>query len=506
MGLMQSTAASLPTATLPLDNARLLPTRSQFILLVAAYLGLQVAARTFISDATGIDEAHQLVIGQSLKWGYGPHPPLYTWLMILFLKVFGSSTFSLNLLRELLLLGIYVLAYANARWLTRSHACGIIAAVALQFHPTIVWESQRELTNSIVASLMVLATFYAFLRLRPDRWAAWLAFGVCAGLTVLSKYNAAIFSAALVVAAAWLPEFRPLVLNRRMAVAGVLALAVIAPNLLWVATHRDLAFGLVYKFGIHESMSWLKAVEVGLFNWIKNLAAHIAPVVLVFAVVFWRPFFVERSLRLQTPQERLLWRTFLSVSVVPILAVLILKVTDFQDRWLQPLYVGIPVLLVCAVRERLNQERLTALLILGAVVTLIGGAAVSGRLYFTEQRGRRDVLNAPLRDLSVDLKARAEGADFIVTDGYWLAGNLRLRFPHKHVFCPDLAPPDTSAGKRCLVVWDSARKPEPPVALVDFAREFAGEQGQPPPVYVEQRWKYHSAKMMRLGSWVLEKR
>jgi 4-amino-4-deoxy-L-arabinose transferase-like glycosyltransferase len=499
---MQSTAASPSSPSVSLDDSRLLPTRNQFFVLIGAYLALQLAARTFISDAAGIDEAYQVIIGQNLKWGYGPHAPLYTWLMILFLKVFGSSPFSLTLLRELLLFGIYTLAYANAQLLTRSHACAVVAAVGLQFQPTIVWESQRELTNSIVASLMVLATLYAFLHLRPERWGAWLAFGLFAGLAVLSKYNAAIFCMALVLGAAWMPEFRPLVLNRRMAVAGILALAVTMPNLLWVAAHKDLAFGLAYKFKIHESTPWLQASGAGLFNWVKNMSAHVAPVILVFAVVFWRPVFLERHLKLQTPAERLLWRTFLLVSAVPILAVLTLKVTGFQDRWLQPLYVCLPLLLICALREQLNQARLNTLLALGTTVTLAIGATASGRLFFTELRGRRDVLNGPFRDLTAKLRPRAQEADFIVVDAYWLAGNLRLRFPDKHVYCPDLDPPDPQAKGLCLVVWDSARKPEPPVALVEFAQKFTGKP-PPEPVYYGEPWKFHRAKMMRLGTWVL---
>ena len=500
---MQSALESSTTNPPSLDNARFLPTRNQFFLLLGAYLAIQLAARTFISDAAGIDEAHQLVIGQSLKWGYGPHAPLYTWLMILFLKVFGSSTFSLTLLREVLLFGIYALVYANARLLTRSHVCAVLAAVGLQFHPTIVWESQRELTNSIVASLTVLAALYAFLQLRPDRWGAWFAFGFFAGLTVLSKYNAVIFCAGLVLAAAWTPEFRPLVLNRRMVVAGLVTAAVVTPNLLWVATHKDLAFGLVYKFKIHESTPWARAVGEGLFTWVKNSSAHIAPVMLVFAAVFWRPVFLERRLKLQTPAERLLWRTFLIVSAVPVMAVLALKVTEFQDRWLQPLYVGLPVLLVCALCGELNQVRVRAVLALGGVVTLAVGAAASGRLYYTELRGRRDVLNAPLGDLATKLRPEAQKTDFILVDAYWLAGNLRLRFPDKHVYCPDLAPPDAQAKGSCLVVWDSARKPEPPVALVEFAEKFTGK---PPPetVYFQEAWKFHHAKTMRLGTWVLK--
>src|SRR6266498_1125262 len=177
----------------PLDEAKFLPSPKRFFILLLIYFGLHLVFRTIVSESAGIDEAYQLMVGQKLHWGYGPHAPLYTWLMILFLHTFGSSEFSLTLLREILLFGTYTLTYFNASELTRSHACGILAALALHFHPSLVWESQRELTNSIVASTMALATLLSFLRLRPDRWGAWIAFGFFGGLTTLSKYNAAIF-------------------------------------------------------------------------------------------------------------------------------------------------------------------------------------------------------------------------------------------------------------------------------------------------------------------------
>jgi hypothetical protein len=170
---------------------------------------------------------------------------------------------------------------------------------------------------------------------------------------------------------------------------------------------------------------------------------------------------------------------------------------------MQPLYVDLPLLLVCALRERLNQARLKALLALGAAVTLAVGATASGRLFYTELRGRRDVLNAPLRDLAARIRTREQEADFILVDAYWLAGNMRLQFPDKHVYCPDLAPPDAKIQGRCLVVWDSARKPEPPVALVEFAEKFSGKP-PPEPVYFAAPWKYHRSKTMRLGTWVLK--
>src|SRR5204863_5227139 len=118
-----------------------LVTPRQFVVLLAAYFLLQLITKSLVTQAVGIDEADQLVRGQTLSWGYGPQAPLYTWLMTFFLRTFGHSIFSLNLLRELMLFGICLLTYLNARSLTLSHLAGMVAAAALQFHPTIVWES-----------------------------------------------------------------------------------------------------------------------------------------------------------------------------------------------------------------------------------------------------------------------------------------------------------------------------------------------------------------------------
>src|SRR5207237_1132867 len=92
-----------------------------------------------------------------------------------------------------------------------------IYLVVLQFHPSIVWESQRELTHSLVACVMILATLFFLLRLsisgedRPPSplshaigrgdWGPWLGFGICGGLSILSKYNAALLYAEMLISA-----------------------------------------------------------------------------------------------------------------------------------------------------------------------------------------------------------------------------------------------------------------------------------------------------------------
>jgi lipopolysaccharide core galacturonosyltransferase RgtB len=486
------------------EEISFLPAPRQFFTLLLIYLGLHLLFRTAISESVGIDEAHQLVLGQKLQWGYGPHAPLYTWIMIFFLHVFGWSGFALTLFRELLLFSTYSLTYLNARELTRSHACGILAALALQFHPSIVWESQRELTNSIVASTMVLATLLSFLRIRPDRWGAWVAFGFFGGLTLLSKYNAGIFYGAMLVAAVTIPALRTQMLNWKLAVAILVSLVVITPNAYWAYAHRDLTLSLTYKFGIHESMPWLQSVRTGLKNWIVAVAAHIAPVVAVFAVILWRPIFVERCLKLHSDNERFLWRTLLIVFGIGIVVVLF-KVTEFKDRWLQPLFVATPILVVVAARDGLNRVRLKTLSVLAAGIACIVVILAPGRLYLTEWRNRRDILNAPFRKLATDLENPAEKADFILSGTYWLGGNLCLWFHDKHIFDSELAPPDINfPGQKCLIVWN-AEQPVPH-KLIEFAKKFTGSDEALAPTFIQEKWKYHQNKMMCLGVLLLEKK
>jgi len=492
------------------DNLSFLPSRNQFFILLFIYFGLHLIFRTFVSESVGIDEAYQLVLGQKFKWGYGPHAPLYTWLMILFLHVFGWSGFSLTLLRELLLFGTYTLTYFNTRELTRSHACGILAAIALQFHPSLVWESQRELTNSIVASTMVLATLLSFLRIRPDRWGAWIAFGFFGGLAALSKYNAAIFYGAMLIAAVSVSELRSRMLNWRLALAIFVSAAVVMPNAIWAYAHRDLTLSLTYKFGIHESMPWLQSVRTGLVNWFVAVTAHVAPVIAVFTVILWRPIFVERCLKLHNEKERFLWHTLLIVFGIGIVVVLF-KVTEFKDRWLQPLFVATPILIVVAARDGLNRIRLKVLVSLAAAIACIAVILAPGRLYLTEwrtaRRGAHDVMNAPFRKFAADLEPFAAHADFILSGNYWLGGNLRLWFPEIHIFSPDLTPPDINfPGQKCLMVWNAEQRTVPPQELIKFANAFTGSDEKLNLTFIEEKWKYHQNKMMRLGVLVLERK
>ena len=189
---------------------RFLSSPRNFYLLLAAYFAAQVCVRLFTSNATDLDESEQLLATQRLQWGYGPQPPLYTWLQFPFVQLFGSSMLALALFKNLLLFGIYALTYQNARIITRDHLLSVAAAVSLFFLPQIAWESQRDLTHSVIVTFSAAATFHVFLRLNQSRTLGWYAvFGVCLALGMLSKYSFGVFVGGLVLGALTLPSLRP---------------------------------------------------------------------------------------------------------------------------------------------------------------------------------------------------------------------------------------------------------------------------------------------------------
>jgi hypothetical protein len=110
----------------------------------------------------------------------------------------------------------------------------------LHFH----WYLLFYLTNTTFAMALAPLAVLALLRLREHPTpAACALFGAVVGLGILSRYNWAIFAAALVAAALSAPEWRARLLHRRTLVALAVVLVMLLPHLVWVARNWDLLAG-----------------------------------------------------------------------------------------------------------------------------------------------------------------------------------------------------------------------------------------------------------------------
>jgi len=263
------------------------PTARNLTLFLLACYGLHVAIRVALSPSADLDESEQLLLSQTLGWGYGPQPPLYTWIQAAVFSINGPSIAGLALFKNLLLLGTALVIYWTGRLMTGRHDYGLAAAFSLFFLPQFCWESQRDLTHSVLASGVSAATLLCWWQTHKTGRLGWyVALGLCAGLGLLSKYNFALLFVSLFIATLSLRETRAMVLDRRMLLSLAIMSVLITPNALWLWQHQGLALATTTKFDIQAGHWRFTTGLAALKEMLQTAAAFVAPLAVFYLLLF----------------------------------------------------------------------------------------------------------------------------------------------------------------------------------------------------------------------------
>ena len=475
-----------------------------FLAILLVYFGLHTLIRTLISGTVDLDESEQLILTQKFSWGYGSQPPLYTWMQMMFFKTFGVSVFALALLKNLLLFSIYLFTYLNVRFATRSHVCGVLGAVSLLFIPQVSWESQRDLTHSVLASAWVVATLFVFLRLRGNSWRDYAVLGACAGFGILSKYNYLAFLFGLILAAVTMGRFSSLVRNKRVLISLTVCLLILSPHLRWALDNRELLSSTAYKFRQQLEHSYFSDVQIGLGNLFVAVLFHIGPIVAIFFLLFRKELFDTRAVR-KNEFARLFLRKYGIILAGLILVVFFFRITGFKDRWFEPIFISLPILLLSVVQAPLKAAHAKAIGVMGSAVALLVLGIIPGRIIWAEKIGRTQLLNAPYRQMAGDLAASIPPGTLVVAETKWVGGNLRMLFPDLNVVSPELAQLYSVTNRECVVVWDVTRRDRPGQALNNFVEQL-GLQLAENAAMIGTNYQFHREKIFRLGLAELKRR
>jgi len=286
-----------------------------WLILGTTLLRLAFAATTGL----GVDESYMVAAGRVLSLGYFDHPPAAWRLSWGAPHLFGSEA-------PVVVRLPFILLFALSTWLMVRLAtnvagprAGLWAAVLLNLSPVFGITTGTWVLPDGPLDCALLAAALCLLHALPARgssaWAWWSATGLCAGLAMFSKYSAAltVFGALLYLLASrphrgWLARPQPYL-------AGVIALAVFSPVLLWNATHHwasfafqgDRAMGLrlhpLAPFGVLAGEAlfvlpwiwapmmvvWIAALRRGPADWRRWLLCWLGmpPIVLFAAVAAW---------------------------------------------------------------------------------------------------------------------------------------------------------------------------------------------------------------------------
>jgi hypothetical protein len=212
------------------------------------------------------DNIEQFNWAQSLELGYQKHPPLPSWLLGAVIKLFGPSVYWAYVLATLCLLGTVLFTWRIGRELVGDR---VAAAATVLWGLNMTFSQRVQLYNhNTVLVLWIAATVWCAMRANRAGRAAplwWLATGLTAGAAMLSKYQALVPLAGLLLALAWSGRLKQRAQWGGMLLAIFTMAVVFAPHIFWVA-HHDFStgplqrVGFVVSFAANQVRLWFPAL------------------------------------------------------------------------------------------------------------------------------------------------------------------------------------------------------------------------------------------------------
>lgn len=480
--------------------------------LLGFYFLLQLAVRLWASPSLELDEAEQLLLTQQISFGYGPQPPLYTWLQIGFFHLFGVNVFSLALLKNLLLCSTYFFVYRGARLLGYGREVSVAAMLSLFFIPQIAWESQRDLTHSVIAVTITAASIVSWLRLKQDqRIRQYLLVGLCWGAGLLGKYNYAIFLVSLLAASYSTDDYRAVMRRPRIFYSFAVMVAVVFPHVLWAINNMSLLMASSGKFKQAASHSYLSSVARGTGSIFMAALAFSAPLLAIYGVLWYlnhrRSDDGPPEEPAHNPQSNLLLRCIVCTFGICLMMVVLFQVTAFKDRWMQPILFFMPLALLPLMTKALSQGGAKLVRRFAAVVAAVVLIGLATRPLLASYTGHVTRFNFPYKELSEKLAPQIQSADLVLAQSTLLGGNIRLRYPSTRVTAPGSAQLFyDSAPKSLLVLWQDRPTPEQSNTLWNLAGTIMGDYASKvPAASVQAPFRGVPDKTMTLSYVLLKK-
>ncbi|THD57816.1 glycosyltransferase family 39 protein [Phenylobacterium sp.] len=236
------------------------------------------------------DEAYYRFWAQHLQLGYLDHPPMIGWWIRAGMSLFGDTPLGVRLLPAL--------SCGLNTWLIGDLAIRLGAAPRTAFRAALWYNATLTVCLGGMlaipdspASLFWTLTLWALARFWEHRrpgW--WLAAGVAAGLAVMSKYSGLFLAPGVLLWLLLIPRGAAELRKPGPWIAGLLAVAVFAANLVWNAQHQWITvikqFSRIAPHGITAAyISELIAAQVLLFT----------PLLAVYAVLGVRQGWRERG-------------------------------------------------------------------------------------------------------------------------------------------------------------------------------------------------------------------
>ncbi len=214
------------------------------ILLISGSFALRLAFAAALG--LGIDESYMVAAGREWQLSYFDHPPIAWWMAWGAAHLAGRDS---PVIVRLPFIALFVVSTVLMYRLTAAlfdERAGLWAAAVLNAAPVLGITSASWVLPDGPLMAALLGAALCLIKALPAReraaWGWWIAAGLCAGLALSSKYSAALTIAAAFLFLSTEPVGRRWLLRPHPYVAGLFALLLFSPVLIWNARHGWISF------------------------------------------------------------------------------------------------------------------------------------------------------------------------------------------------------------------------------------------------------------------------
>jgi 4-amino-4-deoxy-L-arabinose transferase-like glycosyltransferase len=225
------------------------------------------------------DEAYYWVWSRHLAGGYLDHPPMVAWIIRAATELLGTSEFSVRFGAAVLSAGMILVTIDLTRRTSPNPRAVSTAAWILLLSPFVAALGSIITPDTPACFFGIAALAAAVVATQKPK--AWLAFGVCFGLAMLSKYTAVLVGGAVGLAILSSASGRKMLLSPWLWIGLFIAAAIFLPVINWNANHDWASFKFQWKHGTGEEET--SAIS-NLLTYVAGQFAVYTPVLLVLGI------------------------------------------------------------------------------------------------------------------------------------------------------------------------------------------------------------------------------
>ncbi|MEM9143051.1 MAG: glycosyltransferase family 39 protein [Bacteroidota bacterium] len=391
---------------------------------------LVVVGISLTKEAMELEDAEQAYYSQWWRWGYDDQPPLYTWLQIGLNQLIGISKVSFSLLRGSIFASILFVLFALSKAYLQDKDKAVWTVLMLLCVPVFIDFTFRRLSHTALLCLVMLLTYCAVLRLiRKKDLLGYLLLGTILGIGILTKYNYALFMAALGFSALVDKGIREILWHRYIWITGGVLAVLTYPHLQWLVQNQnyvtELRESIVAKTGNTDPQGILFITPFISYSLtLLKLSGYLVGCTALLVAL--------RKWRLKMGTRDWFYTLFVSQLTTLLLFFVVLHVQKVETRWLLPLFL--PFMPLLARRIHIPDSKKWSAIGFYAFLAVLGLQLI--RTPAEKVLGIPSDVHFGFSPISEKLRKDYDTMQWVLPDVTY-GGNIRLLNPDREIFSMD---------------------------------------------------------------------